>query len=161
MLLLRNEKYCAVWSYIKLNNTEQMKREKKLYNNKPYYIWPWWLFLTSRHNFIPSPQCALGTTPHLSIRKKAREERDTEGGRKKERKKERKRQEGKCPENDSRRCEEWRGKGKERNKRDNRTLLRHRKRKTCHNIHHNRPKGWVEGGKVNQGVKRGGGVMPS
>ena len=92
-----------------------------------------------------------------SVHPKEGERRKRHGGRKKERKKERKRQEGKCPGNDSRRCEEWRGKGKERNKRDNRTLLRHRKRKTCHNIHHNRPKGWVEGGKVNQGVKRGGG----
>lgn len=29
---------------------------------------------SSNHNFIPSPQCALGTTPHLSIRKRAKQE---------------------------------------------------------------------------------------
>lgn len=33
--------------------------------------------LASNHDSIPSPQCALGTTPHLSIRKKAREGRET------------------------------------------------------------------------------------
>jgi len=32
--------------------------------------------LPSNHNSIPSPQCALGTTPHLSIRKKAKEGRE-------------------------------------------------------------------------------------
>lgn len=35
--------------------------------------------LPSSHNSIPSPQCALGTTPHLSIRKKAKEGRGTKG----------------------------------------------------------------------------------
>lgn len=32
--------------------------------------------LASNHNAIPSPQYALGTTPHLCIRKKAREGRE-------------------------------------------------------------------------------------
>lgn len=32
--------------------------------------------LPSNHSSIPSPQCALGTTPHLSIRKKAKEGRE-------------------------------------------------------------------------------------
>lgn len=29
-------------------------------------------------NSIPSPQCALGTTPHLSIQQKAKEGKETE-----------------------------------------------------------------------------------
>lgn len=55
----------------------------------------------SDHNSIPSPQCALGTTPHLSIRKKAKEGKEAE-----ERKKEEKEEGGKCPGKDSRSCEE-------------------------------------------------------
>lgn len=39
--------------------------------------------LASNHNSIPSPQCALGTTPRLCIRKKAREGRETKGEEKK------------------------------------------------------------------------------
>lgn len=57
--------------------------------------------LVSSRNSIPSSQCALGTTPHLSIQKKAREGQQMEGeGEKKE-----ERQEGKCQGKDSRRCE--------------------------------------------------------
>lgn len=36
----------------------------------------------SNHISIPSPQCALGTTPHLSIRKKAKEGKKTENKKK-------------------------------------------------------------------------------
>lgn len=40
--------------------------------------------LPSSRDSIPSPQCALGTTPHLSIRKKAKEGRETKERREKE-----------------------------------------------------------------------------
>ncbi len=98
--------------------------------------------LASSHDSIPSPQCALGTTPHLSIRKKAREGRKEsreikkrEAGRKMYRK----------------RQQMWRmSGGKKEKQRDNRTLLQHRKRKHVTPSTIKRPEGWFEEMKVNQ-----------
>lgn len=73
--------------------------------------------LASSHNSIPSPQCALGTTPHLSIQKKAKKGRERQG----------EERDGEENVQDSKRCEEWQ-REKEEKQRDN-TLLRHRKRK--------------------------------
>lgn len=57
--------YCLkAWTKYKLEKIPQIEILKS--------DWP------SNHISIPSPQCALGTTPHLSIRKKAKEGKKTE-----------------------------------------------------------------------------------
>lgn len=52
--------------------------------------------LSANRDSIPSPQCALGTTPHLSIRETATRRKKTN------RRRRRREEEGKCPGEDSR-----------------------------------------------------------
>lgn len=100
------------------------------------------LVSSSNHNSIPSPQCALGTTPPLSVRKKAKGGKETE---------------------DIKRKKEEGGEGEGQNmgrmtrKKDrNREIIGHiyDTRRKRHNIHDKTPKGWCrfKGLKGNRGL---------
>lgn len=96
----------------------------------------------SNRDAIPSPQCALGTTPHLSIQKTARDEGE-------ERRKGDRGREETRPGKDSRGCEGWwERKGREK-QRDNSTFYTTGREKR-HNFHRHHQRGDSQEMKVNQ-----------